>query len=64
MEVKNYSEAMNRLESIVKKIENGEMDVDSLTDNLKEAKELVAYCKSKLLKVEEEVNKIMNKGES
>ena len=64
MEVKNYSEAMNRLESIIKKIENGEMDVDSLTDNLKEVKELVAYCKSKLLKVEEEVNKIMNKGES
>ena len=63
MEAKNYTEAMNRLESIVKKIENGEMDVDSLTDNLKEAKELVAYCKSKLLKVEEEVNKIMNKDE-
>lgn len=63
MEAKNYNEAMTRLESIVKKIEDGEMDIDSLTDNLKEAKELVAFCKSKLQKVEEEVNKIMKKEE-
>ena len=61
MEAKSYNEAMSRLESIVKKIENGEMDIDSLTDSLKEAKELVAFCKSKLLKVEEEVDKIMGK---
>jgi len=60
MEAKSYNEAMKRLEEIVGKIESGEMDVDSLTENLKEAKELVAFCKSKLLKVEEEVDKIMN----
>jgi exodeoxyribonuclease VII small subunit len=60
MEAKSYNEAMKRLEEIVGKIESGEMDVDSLTENLKEAKELVTFCKSKLLKVEEEVDKIMN----
>jgi exodeoxyribonuclease VII small subunit len=59
MEAKTYDEAMKRLETIVKKIEDGEMDIDSLADNLKEAKELVAFCKGKLLKVEEEVNKIL-----
>ena len=33
----NYTQAMQRLEEIVAKIESGEMDIDSLTDNLKEA---------------------------
>lgn len=56
-----YAEAMKRLEEIVIKIENGEMDIDNLAENLKEAKELVGFCKAKLLAVEEEVNKIMEK---
>lgn len=54
-----YSDAIKRLEEIVRKIENGEMDIDTLADNLKEAKQLVELCKSKLTKVEEEVNKIV-----
>ena len=56
----NYTQAMQRLEKIVAKIENGEMDIDSLTDNLKEAKELVNSCKEKLTKVESEVKTILN----
>ncbi len=59
MQAKSYNEAIQKLETIVRKIENGEMDIDSLTENLKEAKALLAYCKNKLVKVEEEVNKIM-----
>lgn len=54
-----YSDAMKRLEEIVRKIESGEMDIDSLAENLKEAKQLVAFCKGKLQHVEDEVNKIM-----
>ena len=54
-----YSDAMRRLEEIVRKIESGEMDIDSLAENLKEAKQLVAFCKGKLQHVEDEVNKIM-----
>ena len=61
MENMKYAEAMKRLEEIVIKIENGEMDIDNLAENLKEAKELVGFCKAKLLAVEEEVNKIMEK---
>ena len=30
-----YSDAMKRLEEIVRKIESGEMDIDSLAENLK-----------------------------
>ena len=54
-----YSDAMKRLEEIVRKIESGEMDIDSLAESLKEAKQLVAFCKGKLQHVEDEVNKIM-----
>ena len=56
----NYTQAMQRLEIIVAKIENGEMDIDSLTDNLKEAKKLVNFCKEKLTKVESEVKTILD----
>lgn len=53
-----YEQAIHRLEEIVSKIERGEMDIDSLTSNLKEAKQLVAFCKDKLTKVENDVQKI------
>ena len=56
----NYTQAMQSLEKIVAKIENGEMDIDSLTDNLKEAKKLVNFCKEKLTKVESEVKTILD----
>jgi exodeoxyribonuclease VII small subunit len=59
-----YEEAMKRLEEIVRQIENGEMDIDSLADKLKEAKQLMAFCKQKLISVEEEVNKIMSEQTS
>jgi len=54
-----YEKAMKRLEEIVAKIESGEMDIDALATNLKEAKELVEYCKEKLTKVEAEVKKCL-----
>ena len=53
-----YEQAIHRLEEIVSKIERGEMDIDSLTANLTEAKQLVAFCKEKLTKVENDVQKI------
>ena len=55
-----YEKAVKRLEEIVKKIEGGEMDIDSLTANLKEAKDLVEYCKEKLTNVEAEVKKCLD----
>ena len=55
-----YEQAMKRLEQIVAKTESGEMDIDSLAANLKEAKALVAYCKVKLTNVEAEVKKCLD----
>ncbi len=55
-----YEKAMKRLEEIVKKIESGEMDIDSLAANLKDAKELVEFCKDRLTKAEAEVKKCLD----
>ncbi|MBO4429710.1 MAG: exodeoxyribonuclease VII small subunit [Bacteroidaceae bacterium] len=55
-----YEKAVKRLEEIVKRIEGGEMDIDSLTANLKEAKSLVEFCKEKLTNVEAEVKKCLD----
>lgn len=61
---KNYTEAIQRLESIVSQLENGDLDVDKLADKLKEAKQLIGFCKSKLLHVEQDVKKILDSAES
>ena len=55
-----YEKAMKRLEQIVTKIESGEMDIDSLVANLKEAQNLVEFCKEKLTNVEAEVKKCLD----
>lgn len=55
-----YEKAMKRLEQIVTKIESGEMDIDSLVANLKEAQTLVEFCKEKLTNVEAEVKKCLD----
>lgn len=54
-----YEQSMLRLQEIVAKMERGEMNIDSLADNLKEARELVEFCRNKLTKVEKEVKKIL-----
>lgn len=54
-----YEQAISRIEEITRKVESGEMDIDSLANSLKEAKELVEFCKDKLTKVEEDVKKIL-----
>lgn len=63
MEKKNYSDAMKQLEDIVRRMESGELDIDSLTKELKTAQSLIKLCKDKLYKTEEEIKKIMEPGE-
>lgn len=53
-----YEECIKELESIVNKIENGELDIEEMSANIKHAQELIKACKDKLTKTEEEINKI------
>lgn len=55
MKKMTYSEAMTRLEEIMGKIQGGKVDIDELTGVLKEAQELVKFCRDKLYKVDEEI---------
>ena len=50
-----YEEAIKELEAIVSQIEKNELDIDQLTERLKDAKELVKLCKDKLYKTDEEI---------
>lgn len=54
-----YSQAMSRLEKIVSQIDNNELDIDQLADKIKEANELIAFCQSKLMKADTEIEKIL-----
>ncbi len=56
-----YEAAMIQLEEIVKKMENGDLDVDSLCEQLKVAQKLIKQCKDKLTKTDEEIKKILDK---
>ncbi len=54
-----YSEAVDEIESILRQLESGEMDVDEMTDKVKRVTFLIKFCKSKLKTTEESVQKIL-----
>lgn len=60
----NYSEAMKRLETIVSQIESGELDIDELGNQLKEAQKLIKFCRDKLYKADEEIKKMLGDDEN
>jgi exodeoxyribonuclease VII small subunit len=54
-----YKAAITEIETILGRIEEGELDVDELTVNVKRVTELLNICREKLRKTESEVNKIL-----
>lgn len=58
-----YNEAVAKLRRIVTDIEKGELDVDILSEKVKEATRLIKLCKEKLFKVDEEVKKVLEELE-
>ena len=61
--METYNEAVEKLKSIVADIERGELDVDVLSEKVKEATRLIKLCKDKLFKADEEVKKILEELE-
>lgn len=59
-----YSEAMKRLETIVSQIESGELDIDELGNQLKEAQKLIKFCRDKLYKADEEIKKMLGNDDN
>lgn len=55
----NYTQAFEELQQIIVDLEEGEVNVDELSEKVKRATKLIAVCKSKLTETEEDVNKIL-----
>lgn len=54
-----YEQAAKRIEQIVADIENGTLDIDQLSPALKEAQQLLTFCKERLMKAEAEIEQIL-----
>ena len=55
-----YETAMNQLQSIADKMENGELDIDSLCEQLNTAQKLIKLCKDKLTKTDAEIKAVLD----
>ncbi|MCA9408884.1 MAG: exodeoxyribonuclease VII small subunit [Candidatus Omnitrophica bacterium] len=54
-----YSKSVKKLEEIIEKIENEEIDVDELSEKVKEAVALIKVCKDKIEKAELDVKQVV-----
>lgn len=59
----NYGEAMAEVEKILASLQEENTDVDTLAEQVKRASELIAACRAKLRKAEDDVNAILAKEE-
>ncbi len=54
----SFNEAVIKIEEILRNIESGDLDVDRLAIEVKNASELIKQCQKKLKTTEEEINSI------
>ena len=59
MESLTYEVAMKRLEALTREMETGDVPIDQLATKLKEAQQLLSFCKDKLTRAETEVQKLL-----
>ncbi len=57
-----YEAAMERLETLAREMEAGNVPIDQLATKLKEAQQLLAFCKEKLTKADAEVQQLLGEG--
>ena len=56
----SFEENLEKLETIVKNLESGNIPLDDAIDSFNEAMKLAKKCDDKLKNAEEKVNKILN----
>ncbi len=57
---KSFEENLEKLENIVKKLENGDIPLDDAINEFNEAMKLAKICDDKLKSAEESLTKIVN----
>ena len=58
-----YTEAMSEVEQILARFSSRQMDVDTLSAEVKRATELIAQCKERLTRAEKEVAEVLDNNE-
>ena len=59
MEELSYKEAMQEIEAILRSLREEQNSVDALAERVARATELIALCRTKLRKAEEDVAKVL-----
>jgi len=59
---KSYGEAIAEVEAILARFSGGELDVDTLAAQVKRATELIAWCRARLVKAENDVAEALGEG--
>ncbi|MFI3322234.1 MAG: exodeoxyribonuclease VII small subunit [Rikenellaceae bacterium] len=54
----SYSDAQQEIEAILDRLNNEQLDIDTLSGEVARAIELIKICKSRLKKAEDEVGKL------
>lgn len=55
----SYAEALSKLEEIVEQIEDDSIMLDTLTEKVTQANELIKYCEGKLRTIESDVRDVL-----
>lgn len=53
-----YNEAFNKLEEILKQLEEGNIPLDKLSTKVKQANEFIAICETKLRNIQVEIKDV------
>jgi exodeoxyribonuclease VII small subunit len=55
-----FNQAVKQIEEILRNIEEGEPDIDRLSDNIRKAAELIRICRRRLRETEEKIDGIIS----
>jgi len=53
----NYTQAFQQLQTLVRQLEQGGIELNELTEKVEQANALIAICEAQLKQVEKDVNK-------
>jgi exodeoxyribonuclease VII small subunit len=59
-----YNEAYNELSKLVDQIEDDQIQLDTLAEKVKQAKELIDYCEARLRTIEKNVESALSDKKS
>jgi exodeoxyribonuclease VII small subunit len=57
----SYTASFEEIQKILAALEQGDVDIDVLSDNVKRAAELIEFCRKRLRETELQVKKVMEK---